>query len=357
MQIDPSCCTIASEAREHECAGQGQADGTAVTWSQNTDEVLIKVPVANSVRGKDVHFEVHPTRLQLDVDGHRLLQGGLTDAGSIKCDDCFWVLETDDASGDKYVLITLTKAMMGYESWAALLEEDQPDTTVTHRVMLDIQVGKRVGRLVLGLFGNVAPKTVENFRCLVTGEKGSGSVSGKPLSFKNSVFHRIIPGFMAQGGDITLGNGMGGESIYGESFADENFKLKHDARGVLAMANAGPNTNNSQFYITFTPTPHLDGKHVVFGTVEAGWSTLVMLEACGTDSGGTSNPVQILECRQLDITDDPEALVEQLAAAQVESKLNDDLQAEQVEQMAVQAAADQQQIAAHEGASSATVKD
>ena len=136
-------------------------------------------------------------------------------------------------------------------------------------VFFDISIGgQAAGRVTIALTANT-PKTSENFRALCTGEKGVGK-SGKPLHFKNCAFHRVIPGFMAQGGDFTVGNGTGGESIYGAKFPDENFINKHDGGGILSMANAGPNTNGSQFFLCFVATPHLDGKHTVFGRVTEG---------------------------------------------------------------------------------------
>ncbi|TPX33914.1 hypothetical protein SmJEL517_g03386 [Synchytrium microbalum] len=168
------------------------------------------------------------------------------------------------------------------------------------RVFFDITIGSEdVGRIVFELYTGVVPKTAENFRALCTGEKGVGR-EGKPLHFANSTFHRIIKSFMLQGGDFTRGNGTGGESIYGEKFDDENFELKHEKAGLLSMANSGPGTNGSQFFITTVPTPHLDGKHVVFGRVIKGMAVVRKMENTPTGANDVPEmPVVIAKCGEL----------------------------------------------------------
>lgn len=164
-------------------------------------------------------------------------------------------------------------------------------------VFMDISIDEGPAeRIVFELFADVVPRTAENFRALCTGEKGIGSSTGKPLHFKGTVFHRIIKGFMAQGGDFSKGNGTGGESIYGGKFADENFKMDHSGPGLLSMANGGPGTNGSQFFITFKRVPHLDGKHVVFGKVVKGIDIVKKIEQVGTADGKPSQVVKIIGC-------------------------------------------------------------
>ena len=177
---------------------------------------------------------------------------------------------------------------------------NNPATASTNaRVFFDITIaGASAGRIVFELYSKIVPNTAENFRCLCTGEKGVGK-SGKNLHYKGTIFHRIIPEFMLQGGDFTNFNGTGGESIYGSKFKDENFKVKHEKEGLLSMANAGPNTNGSQFFITTVPCPWLDGKHTVFGEVVDGYDIVKKIEALGSSSGKPSKKVEITDCGEL----------------------------------------------------------
>lgn len=172
-----------------------------------------------------------------------------------------------------------------------------PKKMTNPKVFFDIEInGESVGRMEFELYADTVPKTAENFRCLCTGEKGDN------MTFKSSGFHRIIPGFMAQGGDFTNHNGTGGKSIYGAKFADESFKDKagkHTGFGCLSMANSGRNTNGSQFFICTGETPWLDGKHVVFGKMTSGDAVLKKIESQGSQSGAPKAKVSIVSCGQL----------------------------------------------------------
>ncbi|MEM9369253.1 MAG: peptidylprolyl isomerase [Planctomycetota bacterium] len=198
----------------------------------------------------------------------------------------------------KNALIALSSMLFGL--WATTAKAQDPTTAnVTHKVYFDIEInGEKAGRIVLGLFGDDVPKTAENFRALCTGEKGEGK-QGIPLDYEGSAFHRVIPQFMLQGGDFTRGDGTGGESIYGMKFADENFKYRHTVPFLLSMANAGPNTNGSQFFITTVVTDWLDGRHVVFGRVLEGQDVVKRIEARGSSSGRTAGLIKIAEAGEL----------------------------------------------------------
>lgn len=175
------------------------------------------------------------------------------------------------------------------------------------RVFFDINIGdESAGRIVMLLRGDVVPKTVENFRKLCIGFVETEGDSIEPVGYKNSIFHRVIPNFMCQGGDFTAHNGTGGRSIYGEKFEDENFDLEHTGEGVLSMANCGPGTNGSQFFLCTTKTSHLDAKHVVFGKVVEGMDVVKKVEAVGSSDGATSKTVTVVDCGELELASWPQ---------------------------------------------------
>ena len=175
-------------------------------------------------------------------------------------------------------------------------DPNQPNTNTMPSVYFDVTATTsdkttQLGRITFDLYKDEVPKTAENFRALCTGEKGFG--------YEKSTFHRVIPQFMLQGGDFTRGNGTGGKSIYGDKFEDENFSKKHITPGLLSMANAGPHTNGSQFFITTAPCPWLDGKHVVFGEVKDGMDVVQAIEKLGSQSGHTNANITIESCGEL----------------------------------------------------------
>ncbi|XP_008775240.1 peptidyl-prolyl cis-trans isomerase CYP40-like [Phoenix dactylifera] len=181
------------------------------------------------------------------------------------------------------------------------MEGGEAKKTANPRCYMDVSIGGEMeGRIVVELYAGVAPRTAENFRALCTGEKGIGPNTGVPLHYKGTRFHRVIKGFMIQGGDTTAGDGTGGESIYGLKFEDENFELKHERKGMLSMANSGSNTNGSQFFITTTRTSHLDGRHVVFGKVVKGMGVVRSIEHTPVGDGDYPTiDVIIADCGEL----------------------------------------------------------
>ena len=189
-------------------------------------------------------------------------------------------------------LVQLMSANMTSDEDDVGVEEppSPPAADVTSRVYFDIAInGRDAGRIVMGLHGSVVPRTVENFEKLCEGT----TYSGQRIGYEGSAFHRVIPGFMCQGGDFTRGDGTGGMSIYGNRFPDESFALKHTGPGILSMANSGSNTNGSQFFLCTNKTPHLDGRHVVFGTVVDGYEVVKLIESYGSRSGSPSAKIII----------------------------------------------------------------
>ncbi|XP_042391405.1 peptidyl-prolyl cis-trans isomerase CYP21-1-like isoform X2 [Zingiber officinale] len=176
--------------------------------------------------------------------------------------------------------------------------EKEPE--ITHRVFLDVDIdGQHLGRIVIGLYGEVVPKTAENFRALCTGEKKNGT-GGRNLHYKGTKFHRIVSGFVIQGGDVTNSHGKGSESIYGGTFPDENFSVKHSRAGIVSMVNSGPDSNGSQFFITTVKASWLDGEHVAFGRAIQGIDTVFAIEGgAGTYNGKPRKKVTIVDSGEI----------------------------------------------------------
>ena len=273
----------------------------AVDAPSGKSEVTVAVTLPREIPRSLLDVAIFADRVRVrakDDTSVTFLEGELPHA--VDVDGCFW--EREDAT----VTLTLEKVSR-YDAWDKVLESDLPppgDETVTTRCYFDVSVnGKARGRIVFGLFGKHAPKTCENFRALCTGERGTSSKSGKTLTYEGSCFHRIVKGFACQGGDFTLQNGKGGESVYGEEFEDEAFGISHSAAGILSMANRGPNTNSSQFFITTGAASSLDDKHVAFGRVLEGMDVVSACDKVGTESGQPLGQVCITKCGELPLED------------------------------------------------------
>jgi len=280
-------------------SGGAADEPTPFAFEDSDSTCRVVLPIDDEVRSKQVVYNVVNSCLTLGVAGDA--PPAIDNEplwGRVIADECYW--EIDEIDGVRCIMANLEKRDGGRWDFLLRSQYKPPDETVTDRCYLDISIdGEAAGRVEVGLYGNQVPKTAANFRALCSGEKGE-SASGVPLCFAESEFHRIIPGFMVQGGDFTRGDGTGGESIYGAKFADEDFGVKHTRAGLLSMANSGPDTNGSQFFITVADTPWLDGKHVVFGEVSAGMDVVRAVEALGDANGTPSKEVSISASGVLD---------------------------------------------------------
>ena len=286
------------------CGGAAAAAPGRFTFVDAAESCTITMPIGEDTKSRDIEFDLERSVLTLGVKGEALAIDGEALWGRVIADDAFW--EISEVGDQRCVVLELAKRD-GPEKWEYLLKSQYtpPDATPTVKTYLDVSVdGEPAGRIELGLYGNQVPRTVENFRCLCTGTgEKAGELeadNGAQLCFAGSPFHRIIPGFMLQGGDFTNGDGTGGVSIYGGKFDDESFGIKHEKEGLLSMANSGPDSNGSQFFITVAPTPWLDGKHVVFGEVLSGMEVVKAIEALGNEEGKPSKQVVIAGCGIVD---------------------------------------------------------
>jgi len=293
------------------------------TLSKCTSAVVIYMPVADDVVSKDVIFDCHDWTLKLGLvpeKGDLVINDKVL--YKVDVEESYFLLDEGEY-GERCVVVWLSK-LTKEQDWYAydrfepvserfLLEGEKKraalEFKVTHKTFLDVEIdGSPMGRIVLGLYGDIAPRTVENFRCLCTGEKGKSDETGYPLHYRGTQFHRVITGFCIQGGQ-TFENedGSGGESIYGGTFEDENLRVKFKKPGMLAMANGGPGTNGSQFFITTCKADHLSHKCVGFGEVLEGYEVVKAIEAIGTEEGEPSQTAVISDCGEIPV-DEREAL-------------------------------------------------
>jgi len=297
----PNRPRIANRRSSHCRAALTRPDDSKLNWYENDREVFIVLPVADGITKKDIKVKFLRTRVEFEVGGVAQVEGTLEN--SIEPDDSVWEIDEDD-DGQRIVRLSLGKEEPG-AMWELLFEDETKSLKeITEKVFFDVEIDDEpAGRIEMGLYGQTVPRTVENFYMLCKGTLGQCPETGVDLAYKGSIFHRIIPGFMCQGGDITTADGTGGTSIYDDgTFEDESFVLKHDEAGILSMANAGPDTNNSQFFITTVPTPDLDNKHVVFGKVLSGMDVVAKMEAAGSNSGLNGLPtkkVVIADCGEI----------------------------------------------------------
>mmetsp|Transcript_59305 Transcript_59305/g.130248 ORF Transcript_59305/g.130248 Transcript_59305/m.130248 type:complete len:430 (-) Transcript_59305:68-1357(-) len=289
------------------------------TLAKNTEAIQIYMPIADDVSAKDVIFECRDFTLKFGMVPEK---GGLVinDKVLYKVDvETSYFIIDDGEFGERCAVAWLEK-LTKEQDWYAydrfdpvserfLLEGEKKRAAlrhdVTHKTFLDIEIdGTDMGRIVLGLYGDIAPRTVENFRCLCTGEKGKSEETDEPLHYKGASFHRIIRGFCIQGGQTFEDeDGTGGESIYGATFDDENLRVKFNKPYMLAMASGGPDTNGSQFFITTAKADHLSHKCVGFGEVLEGNEVVKAIEFVGTDDGEPTKLVVIKDCGELDLGD------------------------------------------------------
>lgn len=275
------------------------------------------MPIADDVEAKDVIFSCRDWNLKIGLTPEK---GGMVidDKVLYQCDidDSYFALE-EGSYGERCVMVWLSK-LKKEQDWYAY-DRFEPVTErfltkgektraelkfkITTKTFLDIEIeGEPAGRVVLGLYGEIVPRTVENFRCLCTGEKGDSEETGYPLHYKGTMFHRVIPGFCIQGGQTFENDeGSGGESIYGGSFEDESLRIKFSKKGMLAMANGGPDTNGSQFFITLDRAEHLSFKCVGFGEVLEGFDIVQAVAQTGSEDGETMKRVIISDCGEVPV--------------------------------------------------------